>query len=199
MNYCSRMMIAGMLFLSFLLLIACENFESELSQPENVKINVNDLRKTWAGEYEGWDSLMNAKFHIFRRLVLNSDSTYTNVLGAVIDLPNASEEPAPIEKEAGTYVITYNDSTGVVNACFDVAYDSIIDFGTQVFLGYDHKHYYTPDGKEHTDSVYHQSFKIVRGEKGTFQLECVDTLLYSLDGKSDSIIYYMKEGNKERE
>lgn len=190
MNSSIRLLIAGVLGISCF--TGCNDCESDIIQPDITTISLNDLRKTWVGEYEGWDSLMNAKFHILRRLTLYSDSTYTNELGAVIDLPNASKEPAPIEKEAGFYEIAYNDSTNLVEVNYTVLYDSIVDFGTQKFIGYDHKHYYTSDGEEHSDSVYQQTFKIVLGEKDSYQLEGTDSLVYSLDGKGNPIVYLMK-------
>lgn len=195
MNRCIRFLIVVIIGISCF--IGCDKPELDIVQQDQITVNVSDLLKTWVGEYEGWDSLMNAKFQIFRQLTLNPNGTYTNVLGAVIDLPNASKEPAPIEKEAGVYEILYNDSTNFVMLNYIVSYDSIVDFGTQTFIGYDHKHYYTSDGEEHSDSVYQQTFKIIRGEKGTFQLEATDSLMFSLDGKGNPIVYLLKvENNK---
>lgn len=186
----TRHLIVGVSILS-LIMSSCNKEDFAPKHPQTQSATISDLQKVWVGEYEGWDSLMNAKMKIMRQLALNPDSTYTNVLGAVIDLPNASKEPAPIEKEAGTYEIILDDSAQTATVCFTVAYDSIIDFGTQVFMGYDHKHYRTSDGIEHEDTIYQQYFRILRGKEGSFQLEATDSLMYSIDGNGLPIVYLM--------
>ena len=81
MNRCIRFLIVVIIGISCF--IGCDKPELDIVQQDQITVNVSDLLKTWVGEYEGWDSLMNAKFQIFRQLTLNPNGTYTNVLGAV--------------------------------------------------------------------------------------------------------------------
>lgn len=186
MNIKSLIGIAFFAFIAF----SCDS-DDGVEAPENdiLSVEPSDLQKVWAGEYEGWDSMMNVKMKIQRELSLNPNGTYTNVLGAVIDLPNASKDPAPIEKEAGSYEMAICDS--VCTLTFTVTYDSIVDFGTQVMVGHNGKFFHYPDGREYEQAVYVQHMLIMAGDKGAYRFEATDSMMYSLSEENKPVVYYM--------
>ena len=147
--------------------------------------------RDWAGAYEGWDSLMNARMEIYQELQLHTDSTYSNLLGAIIEMPNIrkSKEPAPVEKESGRYVMELQDSVCLLT--FAVSYDSVIDFGTQTFIGYPHKHYHALDGSEYDKESYTLAMRVEVGEGGSYRLLTADSTLFSMDGLGNPIPYYL--------
>lgn len=184
--------------MSFLggLVSSCHDDEQRPVVPEKVQITVNDLHNSWIGEYEGWDSLMHVKTRIQKQLVLNADSTYTNTIGGIVFMPNASNKPQLFEKEAGTYTVTLKDTICVFT--FTAKYDSIVDFGRGQLVGYEHKHCHDMKGEEYDLEHYTQTLSVSNAkEQGTFRLLAVDSTLFSLDGKGTPILYYMNVERKE--
>lgn len=168
--------------------IACNNEEDEDYFAGVTQITIQQLQKVWYGSYEGWDSLMNAKTLIQKQLELNPDGSYTNNIGGIIYLPNSLNKPKLFEKEAGTYEIEINDT--ICNLIFTVLYDSLVDFGTSSFIGYQKKHYVNLSGEELEKERYLQSMSICRGNNGEYRLCAVDSMIYSLDGKGP-VVYYL--------
>lgn len=104
------------------------------------------IQNTWAGEYEGYDAKQEANTKIWRKLTLNANGTYTNVIEGVL-VKSGQTEYTPFEKEKGTY--QYNN--GVIT--YTVQYDSLIDYQTLHYIGYTKKHYYSADGKNSNDKA----------------------------------------------
>lgn len=169
-------------------ILACTNDEEVNKVPENKKITINDLQKTWCGAYEGWDSLMNVKTGIQKQLELNADGTYTNFIGGKLFIPNSKE--GPFESEGGTYTLALMDSVCEIN--FTVKFDSLVDFGTQKMIGYNKKHYHTSSGDEYELESYTQRFNIINGDKGSFQLSGNDSTLFDLEGNGKPVTYELR-------
>lgn len=168
------------------IMLACTNDDEVKTVQKNIAIS--DLQKTWCGPYEGWDSLMNVKTAIQKQLVLNTDGTYTNFIGGKLYIPNAKE--GPFESEGGTYTLELVDSVCKIN--FMVEYDSLVDFRTQTMIGYDKKHYHTSSGEEYELESYIQTFYLIKGDKGSFQLSGVDSTLFDLDGSGKPVTYTLR-------
>lgn len=159
------------------------------SDDDTIRIaTLSQIQQTWIGEYEGWDSLQNVKTKIRRQLILNIDSTYTNQIAAMVFVPNQKvEDFSPVEKESGKYSFDEQNHT----VYYHVAYDSIIDFGQQRFIGFTKKQYNRPNGLHYEKEVYTENVKLNHGEKGSVIWETTDSALYSLDGKGSFINYFM--------
>ncbi len=169
-------------------ILACTNDSDVRRVPENKKITIDDLQKTWCGTYEGWDSLMNVKTSIQKQLALNPDGTYTNFIGGKFDIPDSKE--GTFESECGTYTLTLNDSVCIIN--FTVKCDSLIDFGTQQMIVYGKKQYHTPSGEEYERASYMETFLIANGHAESYQLCGIDSTLYNLDGKGGYVQYELR-------
>lgn len=159
------------------------------SEDDTIRIaTLSQIQQTWVGEYEGWDSLQNAKTKIRRKLILNVDSTYTNQIAAIVFIPNQKvEDFSPVEKESGKYRFDEHNHT----IYYYVSHDSIIDFGQQRFIGFTKKQYNRPNGLHYEKGVYTENVKLNAGEKGSVIWETTDSALFSLDGKGIVINYFM--------
>lgn len=187
-----RLLKLSVLSFAYFCLLSCGSdgdHDINFSDDDTIRIaTLSQIQQTWVGEYEGWDSLQNAKTKIRRKLILNVDSTYTNQIAAMVFIPNQKvEDFSPVEKESGKY--RFDESNHTIY--YNVAYDSIIDFEQQCFMGFTKKQYNRPNGLHYEREIYTENVKLTPGEKGSVIWETTDSALYSLDGKGRIINYFM--------
>lgn len=139
------------------------------------------IKKTWRGEYEGWDENQKKNTTISRELKLNPNGTYTNVIaGKMVD--SDKNKFFKFESEGGTY--TYNPSTGVVR--YTVEYDSVLDYKTQNYDVYDQKKYYSKKEKSYTEKADFSDSNF-----GVRRWVTMDMYLQSLTNKTINIAFSM--------
>ena len=145
----------------------------------------SDIQKTWAGKYEGNDAKQEAKTMIKRKLTLNANGTYTNIIEGILVKSN-EEIYTPFEKEKGTY--QYNN--GVIT--YTVQYDSLIDYQTLHYIGYTKKHYYSADGKNSNDKAnYTENAMFSVLKKGQRKWISKDTYLQQLTDEELDLYFEM--------
>lgn len=191
----SRTWLVPLGILSSVCLLAACGDEQEMQKPELPPLTLSDLQKNWCTAYEGWDSLMNVRTAIQKRLVLNADSTYTNVLGGIVFLPNVPSVPQLFEIEAGKYEVEIADSLCIFT--FHCLSDSLVDFGAGQLVGYSAKHLHHLDGTESDVEKYIQTVTVRPGENGSYRLHAADSTIFSLDGKGQPVPYDMDIEKKE--
>jgi|GEM_PF-4139977 len=145
------------------------------------------IQNTWAGEYEGYDAKQEANTKIWRKLTLNANGTYTNVVeGNLLGKDNKKEVYTLFEKEKGTY--QYNN--GVIT--YTVQYDSLIDYQTLHYIGYTKKHYYSADGKNSNDKAnYTENAMFSVLKKGQRKWISKDTYLQQLTDEELDLYFAM--------
>lgn len=202
-NIMKKLFYPVVLFVSCLFLTACPDGEEEIKpnpEPdktdpaieqfeidENYVPSISTIQNSWAGEYEGYDAKQEANTKIWRKLTLNANGTYTNVIEGVL-VKSGQTEYTPFEKEKGTY--EYNKNTGVIT--YTVQYDSLIDYQTLHYIGYTKKHYYSADGKNTSDKAnYTEKAMFTVLKEGIRKWVSKDTYLQQLTDKELDLYFAM--------
>ena len=143
------------------------------------------IRNTWVGEYEGFDAKQEAKTTIFRTLTLNPNGTYTNEIKGLL-VKDGKDEKTVFEKEKGTYEYI----NGTIH--YTVQYDSLLNYQTQQFIGYNKKHYYSADGNNTSDKAnYTEKAMFSVQKEGKRQWVSKDTYLQQLTDKELDLYFSM--------
>lgn len=161
--------------------VGLESFEID----ENYTPSRSTILQTWVGEYRGHDAKQEAETTIFRTLTLNPNGTYTNEIKGLL-VKDGKDEKTVFEKEKGTY--EYIDGT----IHYTVQYDSLINYQTQQFIGYNKKHYYSADGNNTSDKANYTEkamFSVLK--KGKRQWVSKDTYLQQLTDKDLDLYFSM--------
>ena len=151
------------------------------------KPELKSLQQNWLGEYEGWDAAQERDTKIKRKLVLNANLTYTNVIEGIL-AADGKNKYTKFESEAGTY--SYNQSTGVIT--YTVRYDSLLNYQNQQFVGYTKKHYYSPDGMNADDKAsYTEKAQFTASAGGYRSWVTEDTYLQQLSAEKLDLWFTM--------
>ena len=141
------------------------------------------LQKAWAGEYTGWDAVQEANTTIRRKLVLNPNGNYTNVISGQLK-KEGNNQFFKFESEAGTY--TYNQSTRTIT--YTCRYDSVLNYRDQSYTVYNKKHYYSTE-----KSTYTEQADFTASTNGKRLWITLDTYLQSLTAEKLDIAFSMSE------
>lgn len=144
------------------------------------------IQDTWLGEYEGWDVHQRTATKIKRLLTLHPDGTYSNLIQGVLTATGKTDF-VDFEREYGTY--TYTGNTRVVT--YTVKSDSLLDFASQQFTGYDKKHYI-----DHETGTYTEPILFTTEKEGRRKWITRDYNLVSMDDKRSPVIYTMDRREK---
>ena len=144
-----------------------------------------DITKTWAGEYQGWDANQASDNHvgntkIRRQLILQPNGRYENIIQGVI--LEGKDDYYNFEKEKGTY--SYNQRSKTIT--YSVESDSILDYRMQILEFYAGKKYYS-----HTDKTYTEKVDFSTEKDGQRSWITHDTYLQSLTNKTINIAFMM--------
>lgn len=141
------------------------------------------LQKEWAGEYTGWDAVQEANTTIRRKLVLNPNGNYTNVISGQL-IKEGKNQFFKFESEAGTY--TYNQSTRTIT--YTCRYDSVLTYSNQSYEVYNKKHYY-----DNEKATYTEQADFTASNNGKRLWITLDTYLQSLTAEKLDIAFSMSE------
>lgn len=141
------------------------------------------LQKEWSGQYEGWDDVQKANTTIRRKLVLNPNGTYTNIIAGKL-IASGKDQFFKFEAEAGTY--TYNQSTRTLT--YTCRYDSLLNYREQSYTVYNKKHYYSEE-----KAVYTEKADFSAPSNGRRLWITLDTYLQSLTAQKLDIAFSMSE------
>ena len=141
------------------------------------------LQKEWAGQYVGWDAIQEANTTIRRKLVLNPNGTYTNLISGQLK-KEGNDRFYKFESEAGTY--TYNQSTRTIT--YTCRFDSVLNYRDQSYTVYSKKHYYSEEKATYTEKADFSSPK-----DGIRLWITIDTYLQSLTAQKLDIAFSMSE------
>ena len=159
------------------------NAKVDIPVDANFKADASYIQKTWSGEYQGWDAVQKKNTTIRRKLVLNPNGTYTNIIAGKL-LATDKNQFFKFEAEGGTY--TYNSSTGVVT--YKVDYDSILTYKDQSYTRYSKKHYYAEEKANYTEKAEFSEMK-----EGKRVWITKDTYLQSLTAEILDLAFSMSE------
>lgn len=176
---------------------ACDDDDEPLKKPtEETKIIKSDydgkvdtdfqpdasyLQKEWSGEYQGWDAVQKKNTTIRRKLTLNPNGTYTNIIAGKL-IESGKDQFFKFESEGGKY--TYNQSTGTVN--YTCEYDSILNYRDQSYTRYSKKHYYSDEKANYTEKA---EFSEMQQGKRVWITK--DTYLQSLTAEVLDLVFSM--------
>ena len=149
----------------------------------NFKADASYIQKEWSGEYEGWDAVQKKNTTIRRKLTLNPNGTYTNIIAGKL-IETDKTQFFKFEAEGGTY--TYNASTGLVT--YKVDYDSILTYKNQSYTKYAKKHYYAKEEANYSEKA---EFSEMREGKRVWITK--DTYLQSLTAEVLDLAFSMSE------
>ena len=138
-----------------------------------------DIMGIWEGEYEGWDKNQREITQIKRKLILNPNGTYQNILQGKM---GSGYKYVDFEREQGTY--SYDKQRRMV--VYDVKTDSLLDFRTHELVGYSKKHYFDHEAVSYTEDV-HFTYLIDGYRKWVIQ----DNTLVMTDDKTTPVVYSM--------
>ena len=159
------------------------NVKVDIPIDENFKADASYIQKEWSGEYMGWDAVQKKNTTIRRKLVLNPNGTYTNIIAGKL-LNTDKTQFFKFESEGGTY--TYNASTGYVT--YKVDYDSILTYKDQSYTRYPKKHYYAKEEANYTEKAEFSEMK-----EGKRVWITKDTYLQSLTAEVLDLAFSMSE------
>lgn len=172
------------------------------SLDEHYKATSSEIVGTWYGSYDGSDTEQSkmdgvsggVSTKIERKLVLNSNGTYTNELTGVMTKTGSNEtEYVSFEAEKGNY--SYNANTGIVT--YVVAYDSLADYRTLVKTGYSKKHYFSADNLNSNDKgTYEEKAQFTLPNNGSRQWVAKDTYLHTFDANLPDMYFLMSKEQK---
>ena len=157
------------------------NVDAEKYIDASYSPSLSEIQKSWAGEYEGYDSNQKKNTKIKRLLILEPNNHYVNTIQGVL-IESGKSEYIDFEREIGTY--SYNSRTQTIT--YTVQSDSILDYGKQNFDGYRGKKYY-----DHTDGNYTEkvSFSTMKDNQRAWITR--DTYLQSLTDRTINIAFAM--------
>lgn len=160
---------------------------TELAIDNNFMAALSYLQGEWAAEYEGWDYIQECNTIIRRKLKLNPDGTYTNLIAGKLP-KNGEDRFFLFESEGGTY--TYDPSRGKVT--YTCQYDSVLNFRDQSFTLYNRKYYY-----DHMDDDYTEKVLFTVEKNGKREWVTHDTFLLPKDSNDSTLEYRMNrhDGN----
>ena len=158
-----------------------DNVDAEKYIDSSYSPTVEEIQKSWTGEYEGWDEHQAKNTKIKRLLTLNANKSYTNIIQGVL-VGSGKDEYVDFEHEQGTYV--YNQRTQTIT--YTVSTDSVLDYGQQKFDGYNGKKYY-----DHTDGNYSEKVSFSYEENKQRSWISHDMYLQSLTDKTINIAFAM--------
>lgn len=162
----------------------CQKVDDPRSSIDNsYNPSQSSLQKAWAGEYTGWDAIQEANTTIRRKLVLNPNGTYTNVISGQLK-KEGNDKFFKFESEAGTY--TYNQSNRTVT--YTCRYDSVLNYRDQSYTVYDKKHYYSEEKATYTEKADFSA-----SNNGKRLWITIDTYLQSLTAEKLDIAFTMSE------
>lgn len=172
------------------------------SLDESYKATSSEIIGTWYGSYDGSDVEQSKKdgttggvsTKIERKLVLNSNGTYTNNLTGVMTKTGSNEtEYVSFESEKGSY--SYNANTGIVT--YVVSYDSVADYRTLKKTGFTKKHYFSADSKNSNDKErYEEKAQFTKPNNGSRQWVAKDTYLHTFDATLADMFFLMSKEQK---
>lgn len=147
------------------------------------KADASYIQKDWVGEYEGWDDVQKKNTTIRRRLTLQPNGHYVNIVAGKI-IASGKDQFFKFESEGGTY--TYNANTGLVT--YRCEYDSVLNYRDQSYTRYTKKHYYSKEEATYTEKA---DFSALRDGKRVWITK--DTYLQSLTEQVLDLAFSMSE------
>lgn len=157
------------------------NVDAEKYIDASYSPSLSEIQKSWAGEYEGYDSNQKKNTKIKRMLVLEPNNRYVNIIQGVL-IESGKSEYVDFEHEKGTY--SYNARTKTIT--YTVEADSVLDYAKQYFNGYRGKKYY-----DHTDGNYTETVSFSALKDGQRAWITRDTYLQSLTDRTINIAFAM--------
>lgn len=139
------------------------------------------IQKEWSGEYQGWDAVQKKNTTIRRKLTLNPNGTYKNIIAGKL-IESGKNLFYKFESEGGKY--TYNQSTGTVN--YTCEYDSVLNYSDQSYTRYSKKHYYSEEKANYSEKA---EFSEMQAGKRVWITK--DTYLQSLTAEVLDLIFSM--------
>ena len=148
---------------------------------KNFTPDASYLQKEWSGEYQGWDDVQKKNTTIRRKLTLNPNGTYSNIIAGKL-IASGKDQFFKFESEGGKY--TYNQSTGTVN--YTCEYDSILNYRDQSYTRYSKKHYHSDEKANYTEKA---EFSEIQQGKRVWITK--DTYLQSLTAEVLDLVFSM--------
>ena len=161
--------------------------EEDLVIDESYHATAAFLQTAWIGNYSGYDENQKANTNIKRKLVLNSNGTYTNTIeGILVSKSENKSEYTPFEKEKGTY--KYNGSNTIT---FYVQEDSLINYQNEQLEYFAKKHSYS-GGSDTSKDVSNYTEKVQFNLKdGEYRWVTKDVYLSNIANKDLELLFLM--------
>ena len=145
----------------------------------NYVASLAEIQEVWVGEYQGWDENQQKVTKVRRKLTIQPNFMYTNIIQGVL-VETGKSDYVDFERETGTYF--YNTRTKTVT--YTVKSDSLLNYGDEVFFGFNGKKYY-----DHTAGSYTEEVLFSVEHDGMRSWITKDSYLQSLTGTT--LVYHM--------